>query len=270
MIIDGRAIAQDILAETKQTVSMLGRTPLVRVIVLQPTAVTESYLRIKTAKAKDAGMELEVVRLPDDADEEAARSVAADPTPDATIVQLPLPSHFNERTVLDAIPVQKDADVLSSAAYTRFQEGEPVAIMPPVAAAVAEILARAHIHPKNMRVVVIGSGRLVGQPVKIWFESCGANVHVYTRSSGGLAEYLKNADIIVSGAGSPHFIQPHMIKEGVVLIDAGTSESNGAIVGDFDPACADVASVFTPVPGGVGPIAVACLFKNVAALLNRG
>lgn len=269
MIIDGRAIAQNILAETKEALSTLGRTPLVRVIVLQPTAVTESYLRIKEAKAREAGMTFEIMRLPDDADEAVARNAAADPAPDAIIVQLPLPSHFNERTVLDAIPVEKDADVLSLAAYAKFQAGAPGAIMPPVAAAVAEILARAHVHPKDMRAVVVGYGRLVGQPVKTWLESCGASVHVCTRSSGDLAEPLKGADIIVSGAGSPHLIQPHMIKEGAVLIDAGTSESGGAIVGDFDLACAAVASVFTPVPGGVGPVSVACLFKNVAALLNR-
>ena len=77
---------------------------------------------------------------------------------------------------------------------------------------------------------------------------------------------LKDADIVVSGAGSPHLIKPEMLKEGVVLIDAGTSESAGKVVGDCDPACAELASVFTPVPGGVGPIAVAMLFKNFFAL----
>jgi methylenetetrahydrofolate dehydrogenase (NADP+)/methenyltetrahydrofolate cyclohydrolase len=78
---------------------------------------------------------------------------------------------------------------------------------------------------------------------------------------------LKSADIVVSGAGVPHLIKPEMLRQGVVLIDAGTSESDGALAGDADPACAEVASVFTPVPGGVGPIAVACLFRNVLRLL---
>lgn len=80
---------------------------------------------------------------------------------------------------------------------------------------------------------------------------------------------LKEADIVVSGAGSPHFIKPHMLKSGVVLIDAGTSEQAGKLAGDCDPACAEVVSVFTPVPGGVGPVAVAMLFKNLATLTKK-
>ena len=95
----------------------------------------------------------------------------------------------------------------------------------------------------------------------------GAEVSVVTKESGDLS-LLTDADIVISGAGVPGLIRPEHLKEGVVLIDAGTSESGGAIVGDADPACAEVASVFTPVPGGVGPVAVACLFRNVAALLG--
>jgi methylenetetrahydrofolate dehydrogenase (NADP+)/methenyltetrahydrofolate cyclohydrolase len=90
-----------------------------------------------------------------------------------------------------------------------------------------------------------------------------------TLESGDLSASLRGADLIVSGAGSPHLVKPDMLKEGVVLIDAGTSESGGAIVGDADPACADKCSLFTPVPGGVGPLAVACLFDNVVTLAER-
>ena len=80
---------------------------------------------------------------------------------------------------------------------------------------------------------------------------------------------LAQADIIVAGAGVPHFIKPEMLKEGVVLIDAGTSESGGTIVGDADPSCANKCSLFTPVPGGVGPLAVAKLFENAVTLAER-
>ena len=114
--------------------------------------------------------------------------------------------------------------------------------------------------------MIVGNGKLVGQPAAVWFEEMGANIDVLTRESKSLEE-LQNADIVILGAGSPHLVKPEMLKQGVVLIDAGTSESNGAIVGDADPRCAEVASVFTPVPGGMGPIAVACLFQNVAELV---
>ncbi len=76
-------------------------------------------------------------------------------------------------------------------------------------------------------------------------------------------------DIIVSGAGDPGIVKPHIVKEGVVLIDAGTSEQGGVIVGDIDPACADKASLYTPVPGGVGPVAVACLYRNILTLVKE-
>lgn len=215
-------------------------------------------------------MTLDVVRLPDDADEAAAQRAAADPAPDALIVQLPLPGHMHERAVLDAIPLEKDADVLSSAAYELFLVNAPDALLPPVVGAVAEIFSRANVTPEGKRAVIVGEGRLVGAPVRAWLARSRADITVLNEESferGSAA--LASADIIISGAGSPHLITPDMINDGAVLIDAGTSELGGAIVGDFDPACETKASIFTPVPGGVGPIAVACLFKNVAQLAQN-
>ena len=108
----------------------------------------------------------------------------------------------------------------------------------------------------------------MGAPAAELLRELGADVAVITASRGSLAA-LKDADIVVSGAGSPGLLQPEMFKEGVVLIDAGTSEASGRLTGDADPRCAEVASVFTPVPGGAGPIAVAMLFKNLFTLAQR-
>ena len=91
---------------------------------------------------------------------------------------------------------------------------------------------------------------------------------MFTLEEGSI-EDLKNADIVVSGAGNPGFIKPEHLKQGVALIDAGTSELNKKLAGDADPSCANVASVFTPVPGGVGPVAVAMIFKNLIDLLAK-
>jgi len=263
MIIDGKQIAAEILAATKAEVADLGRVPVVRAITVSPNAATESYLRIKSARAADAGMLLEVVKLPDTATTEEVIAAVGQEGADAVIVQLPLPDGIDTEAVLDAVPALKDADVLSHA--TRKMPG---ALLPPVAASVQEILDRSGCNAHGKYVVVVGQGWLVGDPVAVWLRTSGADVHALTRESSDLS-ILKNADIVVSGAGSPHLIKPEMLKQGVVLIDAGTSESDGALAGDADPACADVASVFTPVPGGVGPIAVACLFRNVASLLTK-
>ncbi len=263
MIIDGRQIASEILAATRTRVAAFGRMPVVRAITVAPNAATESYLRIKAAQAEAAGMTLEVVRLPEIAtDEDIIQAIHASGA-DAVIVQLPLPSSFNTKKILDAIPQEKDADVLSRAARAG-------TLLPPVAAAVKEILEHAHIKVENKNAVVVGKGWLVGDPVAAWLTHMGARVKVLTRESGDLTNAFKNADIVISGAGVAYLIKPNMLKQSVALIDAGTSESDGALAGDADPACAEVASVFTPVPGGVGPIAVACLFSNVADLLTRG
>ncbi len=264
-MIDGKQIASEILVEVRDEVAKLERPLIVRAVTVAPNAATESYLRVKSARARDAGMTMEVVRLAADAQTEEVLAAVRAPGADAVIVQLPLPESISTSLVLDEIPLEHDADVLSATAYENFVYDHPGALLPPVAAAVKEILERSSVDVEEKRAVVIGAGRLVGQPVAAWLERMGADVSVITRSSGDHS-LLPHADIIVSGAGSPHFLGPEQVKEGAVLIDAGTSESNGAIVGDIDPACAEKALIFTPVPGGVGPLAVACLFRNVIRL----
>lgn len=267
MIVDGRAIARDILRQTREGAKVMPDELVVRAIVLAPSAATESYLSIKQRRARDAAMFLDIVRIENDATEEELIRKIQLPGAAGVIVQLPLPPTINAERVLDAIPEVVDADVLSSAARAAYNAQEMGALLPPVVGAIAEILERASVEVRGKRAVVVGNGWLVGTPVAAWLTRQGAHVAVIDKDDS-LAP-LKDAQLIVSGAGSPHLIKPEMLTRGVVLIDAGTSESDGAIVGDADPACAEVASVFTPVPGGVGPIAVACLFRNVLALAKR-
>lgn len=256
MIINGKEIAQKILEEVR------AQTPpgvIVRAVTVAPTLATRSYLKIKERAAVEAGMTLEVVSLPDNASIDEVCTAVQAPGADAVIVQLPLPEDLDESYILASIPMSKDADVLSPLAR---EEG---VLLPPVAGAVREILAFANVDSRGKRAVVIGKGVLVGGPVSAYLAKSGALVETYDKDDFA-PSVLKNADIIVSGAGVPSLITPEMITEGVVLIDAGTSEQGGEVVGDADPRCASVASVYTPVPGGVGPVSVACLFKNVLEL----
>jgi len=257
MIIDGKQIAADILARTKARAAKLSHRPKVVAIVGEETPATRSYLKIKERAAVEAGCAFETRALGSDYSDA-----------DAVIVQLPLPAGSDQKEILDAIPSEKDADVLSAFSRLQFENDELDTLVPPVAGAVAEILKAGKVDVKEKRAVVIGSGWLVGAPVAILFAQLGADVSTITLEAGDLG-MLKDADLIVSGAGSPGLIKPEMIKEGVVLIDAGTSESSGKVVGDADPACAAKCSLFTPVPGGVGPIAVAKLFENAVLLAER-
>jgi methylenetetrahydrofolate dehydrogenase (NADP+)/methenyltetrahydrofolate cyclohydrolase len=117
-------------------------------------------------------------------------------------------------------------------------------------------------------VLVLGYGRLVGKPVSILLRHNHAHVTVIDKPVPDLAQHVREAYVVISGVGSPALITPDMVGEGTVLIDAGTSESGGKIVGDIDPACAHNAKLFTPVPGGVGPVAIAMLFKNLLILAH--
>lgn len=264
MTVDGKRIAGELAEEARAQVGAL--QPVVRAIVVAPTPATESYLRIKKERAESAGMRLEVVQLKDDATEEAVIVAIHAPGAHAVIVQLPLPEHLYTERVLNEIPTTHDADVLSASAYARFDLDEPGALVPPVAAAVAEILKRSNVDVSGKNTVVVGRGKLVGKPVATLLARLGANVTVVHSRTEHPEEIYKEADIIVSGVGKAHLITPDMVKEGAVLIDAGTSGAYGGVAGDFHPDCAQKASVFSPVPGGVGPVAVAVLFKNAATL----
>ncbi len=268
MIIDGRSMAAEVLARAKARAANLSHPSRVLVIVANETPATKSYLAIKKARAAEAGCVLEELRFDSHtATTEDLRTAVLAADADTVLVQLPLGERMDARIICDSIPVEKDADVLSSVGRMKFEADDYDALLPPVASAVAKILAQGNIDPKGKRAVVIGHGWLVGNPCATWLSHAGAAVSHLTRT--GDVAVLKEADIIVSGAGSPHLIKPEMLKEGVVLIDAGTSESNGVLAGDADPACAEKCSLFTPVPGGIGPLAVACLFENAVTLAER-
>jgi methylenetetrahydrofolate dehydrogenase (NADP+)/methenyltetrahydrofolate cyclohydrolase len=270
MIIDGSVLASEVLARVKARTAKLPRPPRILVIVANDTPATKSYLAIKKKRAADAGCVLEELRFAVNATTtEELRAAVLSADADAVVVQLPLASGIDAKDVCDVILVSKDADVLSIAARTAFETNAEGALLPPVVGAVREIFMQRGAGVRGKKAVVIGDGWLVGNPVTTWLRQQGADVEQITQEAGDLRSALIAADIVVSGAGSPHFIKPEMLKEGVVLIDAGTSESGGALAGDADPACAEVCSVFTPVPGGVGPLAVACLFENAVTLAER-
>lgn len=270
MIVDGKAIAEDIYTE------LASRTTHVRVtlglITAGANAVTTSFITLKRRSAQRLGIAIQHIELSSSATTgDIIDAIATlSPNVDGVIVQLPLPKTVHTETVLLAIPSDRDVDGLN---YLTLEKGQRM--LPPVAGATLEMLKRMSVEVRGKHVVVVGEGRLVGAPIAHVLEERGATVSVVTRTKGSMAE-LQKADIVVSGAGSPHIIKPHMIKKGVVLVDAGTSESGrlpagrqGSVVGDADPRCADKASVFTPVPGGIGPIAVAMIFKNLITLAER-
>ena len=267
MNLDGKKLAAEILARANARAKQLHAAPKILAIAASETPATKSYLAIKKKRAEDAGCVLEVAAFPESVSGETLRLAIATAEVDAIIVQLPLPAHIDAEEVCNAIPLEKDADILSNAAYGRFEHGEAGALLPPVAAAIKHILESSGVVVRGKRAAVVGAGKLVGKPAATLLAQLGAEVQVFGRDDT-LAE-LESFDVVVCGAGVPGLIKPEMLREGAVLIDAATSESNGLIAGDADPACAAKCALFTPVPGGVGPVAVATLFENAVILAER-
>lgn len=240
MIVDGKKIAEEILAGIGDSL----RGKKLGIVMGSSDPATESFIKIKSKVAARLGVEVVHGEF-----SELLNSC------DGIIVQLPI---ANSDELLAQLLADKDVDALGSAPCVR----------PPVAGAIAEVLRSHEVEPRGKRAVVVGAGRLVGTPAAALLRELGAEVEVITKNDGNLIS-LKTADIVVLGAGNPGFIKPEMLKPGVVLIDAGTSEASGKLMGDADPACAEVAAVFTPVPSGIGPIAVAMIFKNLLTLVAR-
>ncbi len=259
MIVDGRTMANGV-CERLIADGVAGLS--LGILMSGADAVTESFVRIKARTAEKLGVVVVRESLPESAttDEALFALLTLAKNTDGVIVQLPLPAGrqgfpgIDTERILAAIPPEKDVDGISPAPLVR----------PPVAEAVGEILENAGVDASGKKAVVVGSGRLVGKPCASLLTELGANVTILGR--GDALDALKDAEIVVLGAGEPGLVKPEHLKEGVVLIDAGTSESSGKIAGDADPSCAEVASVFTPVPGGVGPVAVAMIFKNLYQL----
>jgi methylenetetrahydrofolate dehydrogenase (NADP+)/methenyltetrahydrofolate cyclohydrolase len=160
-----------------------------------------------------------------------------------------------------------DVDVLSEESNKLFEKGE-LDIFPPVTGAVAYILNKENIDLVGKKVVVVGLGALVGKPSLAWFKGKTADVIAVDKNTENISLYTKDADIILSGVGIPNLIKPQMVKDGVILLDAGTSEDSGELKGDISKECIGKAKLLTPVPGGIGPITVSVLLENVAKNLS--
>ena len=267
----GKKIAEDIIDELNQKVLRLEKKPVLAIVYAGSNPVIENFIKIKKTVAERLGISVRIFHFEETATTadlvQKVSDISLDEGFDGIIVQLPLPKTIDASAVLNAVYPSKDIDVLSQDGFANFAKGGGV-ITPPTAGAVAEVFSRYKVILKDKKIVVVGNGALVGKPVAAWLRLQGVEPIVVTSVTENSHSIFLSADIIISGAGVPLFIKPYMVKDGVVLIDAGTSEDGGKILGDIDSACEQKASIFTPVPGGVGPITVAILFKNLISTIK--
>lgn len=262
MLIDGKSISNVV----KKKLSLLAQKKEYRldIVYIGRHKTIERYIRAKQKFGQDIGVSVHVHTFDDTTTEEVVlnylNSISKTNT-SGIIIQLPLPLHFNKQNILNAVPKVFDIDMLSEDSQESFKNGN-LERLPPVVGACKEIIDFHSIDLRNKNIVLLGSGSLVGQPLATWLTYLG---YPFTQLSKNTfsKQALERADIIFSGIGVPHFIKPEMVKEGAIILDAGTSEESEVLLGDIDPLCQKKASLFTPVPGGIGPLTVACLFKNM-------
>ena len=266
-IIDGRKIKDEILNEVKKEVLSLPFTPIFCDILVGNDPSSLQYVRMKAKIAESVGIKFRTADFKESTEPEGLieeiENLNRVPHMCGIIVQLPMPEHIDKRVILDAIKPELDVDCLGRINSENFYNNE-VGISYPTALACIKILDSLDLDLKEKKILMLGQGMLVGLPVTHLLKSKGLDVSVVNSKTENSLELIKNADVIISAIGKGKYIKGEMIKEGAIIIDAGTSEDNGAVVGDVDlESVIGIASYVSPTPGGVGPVTVAMLLNNV-------
>ena len=280
-LIDGKKISAEVRAEVADSVremkERLGVTPGLAVVLVGDDPASAVYVRNKQRAATEVGMEAQDVRLPADTSQERllehVEELKVDPRFHGILVQLPLPDHIDERTVLDALDPLKDVDGLHPENAGRLAGGR-ARFVPATPLGIQQMLVRTGHDPDGKRVVVCGRSEIVGKPVALLLmqRASGANAtvtvcHTRTRDLAGIT---RQADILIAAIGRPMSITADMVKDGVTVIDVGVNRIDAPerkrgyrLVGDVDfDAVSEKAEAITPVPGGVGPMTIAMLLQN--------
>ncbi len=268
MIIDSKLIVRELEAKLKS--KTLERDPRLTlgIIVTHETPASHQYANIKQAFGKKIGVKVDFLKLASYEQENTKLLeliMHSTRKYDGIILQLPLPPHFFLENVLNIFPFTHDVDLIGNTGYQQYKERN-LPLLPPVVGAFSEILKRSDVKLTGKNVVIFGEGRLVGGPSVVWATRLGATVTVITKETTNVTDLTMQADIIILGTGTPGLLKPDMIQEGVMILDAGSGQVDGVVQGDADPACAEKSSLFTPTPGGVGPITVAKMFENLVVL----
>jgi methylenetetrahydrofolate dehydrogenase (NADP+) / methenyltetrahydrofolate cyclohydrolase len=279
-IIDGKAFAAGLRVRVAELVPAFqekaGRAPGLAVVLVGEDPASAVYVRSKGKQTREAGMESFEHKL--GADTTQATLIAlvdklnADPAVDGILVQLPLPKHIDEQAVLTRIDPDKDVDGFHPVNAGRLATGLN-GFVPCTPLGCLMLLEDRLGDLSGLDAVVIGRSNIVGKPMAALLTKASATVTLVHSRTRNLPHYLKHADIVVAAVGIAHFVKGEWLKPGATVIDVGINRTDDGLVGDVDfDSAASVAGAITPVPGGVGPMTIACLLRNtlVAAHRNAG
>lgn len=277
-IIDGKKIAQEIRAQVKQKIQedyiALGKdVPCLACIIVEGNSASEVYVASKKKACEGCLMESQIIRLPSAVSQSELISEIKKLNKDAKVsgilLQLPLPKHLDEHGAINAIDPSKDVDCLTNqnlgALFSATQS-----IAPCTATGIIKLLKAENIQICGKRAVVVGRSLLVGKSVANLLEQENATVTICHSKTQNLEKICKSADILVVAIGKQQYITDKYVKKGCVVIDVGINRTDSGLKGDVDfDSVSKIASFITPVPGGVGPLTVACLMENTLILHEK-
>jgi methylenetetrahydrofolate dehydrogenase (NADP+) / methenyltetrahydrofolate cyclohydrolase len=274
-IIDGKAIAAGLRARLAEQIATLPFRPGLAVVLVGDDPASAVYVRSKDRVANAVGISVQTIRLPaDTSEEELITRVArlnADPAVDGILVQLPLPAHVSTRTVVEAVDPTKDVDGFHPLNVGLLASGHR-GLVPCTPLGIMRLLVETGIALEGTRALILGRSMIVGRPLAMLLMAANATVTVAHSRTRELATECRRADVVVAAVGKPELVRGDWIAPGATVIDVGVNRTtDGRLVGDvaFTEATA-IAGAITPVPGGVGPMTIACLLENtVTAALRR-
>lgn len=276
LILDGNKCASTIKSELQSRVSALKEKPGLGTILVGDDPGSHSYVSGKHRDCSEVGIQSIRIDLPSSATQKDVLAAVRDLN-NATectgyIVQLPLPPQIDSHAILEAMDPTKDADGLHPVNLGKLVLGQK-APQPCTPRAIVELMSRHGISLEGKDVTIIGRGITVGRPLSLLLASRDINATVTVVHTGtkDLTAHTKRADVIVAALGKPHFLHAAMVKPGVVAIDVGITRTESGLIGDLHSDIATVASAYSPMPGGVGPMTRAMLLYNVVELAeSRG
>lgn len=271
-ILDGKLVSKQMQEAIKKEVATLSKKPCLLVILVGNDQASQIYVASKEKACKRVGMESKTIILDANVSQKEVIKVIEKANEDKDIngilVQLPLPNHMDTQTVVGAISPLKDVDGLHAYNQGKLLLGIP-SIIPCTPKGIMRLLAEYHVDLCGKSALVIGRSILVGRPIAQLLLQKNATVTMAHSKTKNLKELCLQSDIIVCAVGKPKTITEDMVKEGAVIIDVGINRVLGTLVGDVDYlSVAPKTSRITPVPGGVGPMTIACLLENVLECYN--
>lgn len=273
MILDGKTLAKEneekLRLEVEKLKEKYGKVPTLATILVGDNPASVTYVRMKENACKRVGIDSIHVELNNDISEEelvkTIKELNDNENVDGILLQHPIPKHIDESRCFDTIGINKDVDGVNTASFGAFSHGK-AAFKSATPLGIIKLMEHYNIEVEGKHAVVVGRSAILGKPVSMLLLAKNATVTIAHSKTTNLPELLKQADIVVACVGKPEFIKKDWLKPGVVIMDAGYNPGN---IGDVEKEAYEIASAYTPVPGGVGPMTISMLLTQTVESFRK-